>query len=165
MGLNSGKNYVHDNAVEMIHSTPKKLPKPVKFYVDKSDYGKVPEYLVKFNNASVELREKMQAAIRLEQLGGLHPNSRKLDEAEKRELIILLKEKWQQVNEEYQKLPFSLDTPAKKKRKERCLSSPPYSFLAMILVYLTIYYGSVGSGTRSIWARLRRIYRPCHGGW
>ncbi|XP_024526753.1 enkurin-like isoform X1 [Selaginella moellendorffii] len=104
---------------------PKKLPKPVKFYVDKSDYGKVPEYLVKFNNASAELREKMQAAIRLEQLGGLHPNSRKLDEAEKRELIILLKEKWQQVNEEYQKLPFSLDTPAKKKRKERCLSSPP----------------------------------------
>ncbi|XP_024526754.1 enkurin-like isoform X2 [Selaginella moellendorffii] len=98
---------------------PKKLPKPVKFYVDKSDYGKVPEYLVKFNNASAELREKMQAAIRLEQLGGLHPNSRKLDEAEKRELIILLKEKWQQVNEEYQKLPFSLDTPAKKKRKER----------------------------------------------
>lgn len=41
-----------------------------------------------------------------------------IPEDEHRELLRHLKIKWAAVNQAYQKLPFSLDTPAKQKRKE-----------------------------------------------
>jgi hypothetical protein len=43
----------------------------------------------------------------------------RLEEWEKRELIEALKKKWQQVNTVYQKTSVTLDTWAKKARKER----------------------------------------------
>ena len=43
----------------------------------------------------------------------------RLEEWEKRELIEALKKKWQQVNTTYQKTSVTLDTWAKKARKER----------------------------------------------
>ncbi|KAJ7297326.1 hypothetical protein O6H91_05G047400 [Diphasiastrum complanatum] len=118
MGVNSGKNYINDNAVEVIHATPKKLPKFVPRYVEKEEYGKVPAYLVRFNEI---LRKKQQKVIGLaqkQQMLSDHPNSRRLEEGERQELIAMLKQKWQQVNEAYQKISFTLDTPAKKSRKE-----------------------------------------------
>ena len=48
-----------------------------------------------------------------------HNNVRQMDEHERQALISQLKAKWQVVNEGYQKLSFTLDTPAKKTRKER----------------------------------------------
>ncbi len=33
-------------------------------------------------------------------------------------LIVVFQDKWAVINEAYQKLPFSLDTPTKKRRKE-----------------------------------------------
>ena len=45
---------------------------------------------------------------------GLQP----LDEEERLEILMHLKEKWGKLNEAYQKLTFTLDTPAKQKRKE-----------------------------------------------
>jgi hypothetical protein len=44
---------------------------------------------------------------------------RQLEEGERQQLISALKSKWQVVNEGYQKLSFTLDTPAKKTRKEK----------------------------------------------
>lgn len=44
--------------------------------------------------------------------------ARELPQEEKEQLVRLLKLKWQQINTEFLKLPFALDTPAKKKRKE-----------------------------------------------
>lgn len=41
-----------------------------------------------------------------------------MGEEERQELLRALKGKWGAVNSAYQRLPFSLDTPAKKKRKE-----------------------------------------------
>jgi len=44
--------------------------------------------------------------------------ARELPQEEKEQPVRLLKLKWQQINTEFLKLPFALDTPAKKKRKE-----------------------------------------------
>lgn len=44
--------------------------------------------------------------------------ARELPQEEKELLVRLLKTKWQQLNSDFLKLPFSLDTPSKKKRKE-----------------------------------------------
>jgi hypothetical protein len=41
-----------------------------------------------------------------------------LPNEEKEKLTRMLKLKWQQINMDYLKLPFALDTPTKKKRKE-----------------------------------------------
>lgn len=41
-----------------------------------------------------------------------------MSEQERQQLLCDLKTKWATVNTAYQKLPFSLDTPAKMKRKE-----------------------------------------------
>lgn len=43
----------------------------------------------------------------------------KLSEEERTELLAGLKLKWAEVNEKYQKMTFTLDTPAKRQRKER----------------------------------------------
>ena len=43
----------------------------------------------------------------------------KLSEEERIELLAGLKLKWAEVNEKYQKMTFTLDTPAKRQRKER----------------------------------------------
>ena len=44
---------------------------------------------------------------------------RKMSEGEREELVTELKLKWQRVNEAYQKLPFTLDTPMRRMRKEK----------------------------------------------
>lgn len=44
--------------------------------------------------------------------------AQELPQEEKEQLIRMLKLKWQQINSDFLKLPFALDTPAKKKRKE-----------------------------------------------
>lgn len=41
-----------------------------------------------------------------------------LDEVERTELLAHLKTKWGSINTAYQKMTFTLDTPAKQKRKE-----------------------------------------------
>ena len=41
-----------------------------------------------------------------------------MDEKEKEELLSALKAKWNHINESYQKMTFTLDTPAKRSRKE-----------------------------------------------
>jgi len=43
----------------------------------------------------------------------------KLSEEERQELLVGLKLKWAEVNEKSQKMTFTLDTPAKRQRKER----------------------------------------------
>jgi protein subunit release factor A len=56
------------------------------------------------------------AAMAREELAEIE---RKLPEAEQKELVRELKLKWERVNEAYQKLPFTLDTPQKRARKEQ----------------------------------------------
>lgn len=62
MGLKSGKNFVVTNAVENILSVPKVAKEEVK-YVNKKDYGKVPEYLDKIKS-SIEQEYEMIQHIR-----------------------------------------------------------------------------------------------------
>ena len=41
-----------------------------------------------------------------------------MSEEERQDLLLHLKSKWEEVNSVYQKMTFTLDTPAKQKRKE-----------------------------------------------
>uniref|UniRef100_A0A6V3QVN9 Enkurin domain-containing protein n=2 Tax=Lotharella globosa TaxID=91324 RepID=A0A6V3QVN9_9EUKA len=91
-------------------------------YVEKPEYGKVPEYLrevksdiEKEKQFIEQMLEKSKAASETEQ------KSRVMDESEKEELLDALKLKWQDVNEKYQKISHIVnhDTIGKKLRKEQ----------------------------------------------
>jgi len=119
MGLVSAKNFVTANAVENILAQPKKVPEPATLATQKADFGKVPAYLqtvksriqqektivAEFNNRMVQ-QQQSQSSVR------------KMSEEERQQLIAQLKSRWQHVNEQYQKMTFTLDTPAKRMRKE-----------------------------------------------
>ncbi|KAH7428754.1 hypothetical protein KP509_09G015800 [Ceratopteris richardii] len=112
-------DFVNQNGYEMIHSHPKKLPTHAWRYVEKDDYGKVPRYLIRFNEEFKEKQKRVNADGPKRQGIGTEPNTRRLEEWEKKELIEGLKKKWQEVNTTYQKTTVTLDTWAKKARKER----------------------------------------------
>jgi len=119
MGLVSSKNFVTANAVENILSTPSKVTHPEPLATQKPDYGKVPRYLTKVKGQIEQekylIEEQTRAAEQAASVGSL----RRMSEEEQEILVTELKLKWQRVNEAYQKLPFTLDTPMRRMRKEQ----------------------------------------------
>jgi len=119
MGLVSSKNFITSNAVENILSQPKKVPVPQMLATSKPDYGKVPGYLKtiksKITAEKEQIAEEMRAAEQAAKAGSM----RKMSDDERATLVVELKMKWQRVNEAYQKLPFTLDTPMRRMRKEK----------------------------------------------
>ena len=125
MGLVSDKNFVTANAVEVILSKPKQnknseSEESMK-YTKKSDYGKVPVYLGTIKTKIAEEKARIDEHIRMQQEAEMAQAQRltKLSEEDREELLVGLKLKWAEVNEKYQKMTFTLDTPAKRQRKER----------------------------------------------
>mmetsp|Transcript_12903 Transcript_12903/g.17642 ORF Transcript_12903/g.17642 Transcript_12903/m.17642 type:complete len:250 (-) Transcript_12903:126-875(-) len=120
MGLMSAKNFITANAVENILSQAKKVPEAPKMAVDKVDYGKTPSYLKtvkqKINQEKAMVEE---FKTRMYQQQQTQSSAKKMSEDERQDLISQLKSRWQHVNESYQKMTFTLDTPAKKMRKEK----------------------------------------------
>lgn len=119
MNLVSNKNFITTNAVEAILSQPKKTGQGEMNWTAKKDYGRVPNYLQK-NKAEAEaqrIARKEEAAL-MEQQQLADAGVVKELGVEERELLLKhLKIKWAQVNTAYQKMTFTLDNPAKKKRK------------------------------------------------
>jgi len=116
------KNFIKKNAIDAILKSTKKKNKQEMRYVEKPEYGKVPEYLrevksdiEKEKQFIEQMLEKSKAASETEQ------KSRVMDESEKEELLDALKLKWQDVNEKYQKISHIVnhDTIGKKLRKEQ----------------------------------------------
>merc|ERR1712166_1385803 len=107
-GLVTSKNFITCNAVENILAVPKK-----------TDVRQVPRYLEKVK-AEIEDEynyiQSMQEAY--EEEGDEGSRTRALDVNQKMEMIDGLKTNWDRINKAYQTLSFTLDTPAKKQRKE-----------------------------------------------
>ena len=117
MGLVSQKNYITANAVDNILAVPKKSSKKEVNYLAKQDYGKVPQYLDRVRE-QVQQEYRMISEMQQSQQPAEHDALDVLSDAERERLLAGLKANWEAVNKEYQTLSFTLDTPAKKKRKE-----------------------------------------------
>jgi len=117
-GLVTSKNFITCNAVENILAVPKKTDVRQVSYMNKKGYGKVPHYLEKVK-AEIEDEynyiQSMQEAYDEEGEDGCR--TRVLDNNQKIDMIGL-KTNWDRINKAYQTLSFTLDTPAKKQRKE-----------------------------------------------
>jgi len=91
--------------------------------MNKKGYGKVPAYLEKVKgeiqdeyNYIMQMQEA--ATEEMDAEGGDYGRTRMLSENERIEMLNGLKTNWDRINKAYQTLSFTLDTPAKKQRKE-----------------------------------------------
>merc|ERR1711939_1114369 len=123
MGLVTSKNFITCNAVENILAVPKKTDVRQVSYMNKKGYGKVPAYLEKVKGEIQDeynyIMQMQEAAV--EEMGdetGEGGRTRMLSENERLEMLNGLKTNWDRINKAYQTLSFTLDTPAKKQRKE-----------------------------------------------
>lgn len=120
MGLKSNKNFIVANAVENILA-PAKVLKEETNWRNKSDFGKVPNYLQ-------EIKSNIQNEYKLIQ--DLHQNEQEerdrqrhlLAPEEIQKLRDGLKRKWEAVNKEYQSITHisKMDTVGLKRKKEDC---------------------------------------------
>mmetsp|Transcript_24974 Transcript_24974/g.63006 ORF Transcript_24974/g.63006 Transcript_24974/m.63006 type:complete len:235 (-) Transcript_24974:358-1062(-) len=117
MGLVSQKNFVTANAVDNILAVPKRPISNEINYLQKADYGQVPQYI---DRVKQQITEEYRMIEELQQ--NAQPQNENaiemLTEGERDALLAGLKTNWERVNKEYQTLSFTLDTPAKKQRKE-----------------------------------------------
>eukprot|EP00294_Goniomonas_avonlea_P003946 CAMPEP_0114552792 /NCGR_PEP_ID=MMETSP0114-20121206/7309_1 /TAXON_ID=31324 /ORGANISM="Goniomonas sp, Strain m" /LENGTH=260 /DNA_ID=CAMNT_0001737683 /DNA_START=257 /DNA_END=1039 /DNA_ORIENTATION=+ len=116
MGLVSQKNYITANAVDNILAVPKRPARNDIDYLKKADFGKVPPYLGRVKQQvedEYRMIEEMQEQQRQDE-----DKLTMMGEMERAAIVEGLKANWERINKEYQTLSFTLDTPAKKKRKE-----------------------------------------------
>merc|ERR1711939_1236343 len=119
MGLVTSKNFITCNAVENILAVPKKTDVRQVSYMNKKGYGKVPAYLEKVKaeiQDEYNYIQQMQEAY--EEEGDDGCRTRALSNEERLDMVEGLKTNWDRINKAYQTLSFTLDTPAKKQRKE-----------------------------------------------
>lgn len=101
-------------------SATKMRPPPEKKDVNwkkKAGYGKTPAYLSKVKDDIAQEKEAERLRREEEENAG-KPKLRELSRQEKSELIQGLKENWEAIHKEYQKLPVSIRTIAQRERKE-----------------------------------------------
>merc|ERR1712227_109116 len=127
MGLVTSKNFITCNAVENILAVPKKTDVRQVSYMNKKGYGKVPAYLEKVKG---EIQDEYNYIMQMQEAGGGYEDmgddgcgggggqTAMLSEGERMEMLAGLKTNWDRINKAYQTLSFTLDTPAKKQRKE-----------------------------------------------
>jgi hypothetical protein len=122
MGRRSGKDFIKENAVEVIMAEPKKRPVNGPDYLKKNDFGKVPKYLGKVKKELAAEQDYIQQCLEQEHMmtQQRQPQMQLLEESERQRLLTQLKTKWEQVNHNYQNMTHivTLDTIGKVRRKE-----------------------------------------------
>lgn len=124
MGIRTSKNFITANAVEAILQVPQGVPEREPDYLNKADYGRVPEYLTQVKEEIRRENEMIdQYVMDMGRGAGGFDEEEHLDplpDSERRELVRALKAKWDAVNARYQKMCHivKLDSVGKVKRKE-----------------------------------------------
>lgn len=127
MGRRSSKNFVAANAIEAITARGLFRPKPEEVdYCNKPDYGKVPAYLQEVKKEVAAEKEYIRQVMMQQEEAhkASQPQMRMMPEEERVELLNQLKDKWESVNEGYQRMTHrvNLDTIGKVRRKEQAES-------------------------------------------
>uniref|UniRef100_A0A8C5KWJ8 Enkurin, TRPC channel interacting protein n=1 Tax=Jaculus jaculus TaxID=51337 RepID=A0A8C5KWJ8_JACJA len=133
MGIQSGKNFINTNAADVIMGVAKK-PKPIYVdkrtgdkhdletsglvpkYINKKDYGVIPEYICKRNEevkkAQEEYNNYIQESLRKAAM-------KRLSDEEREGVLQGLKKNWEEVHKEFQSLSVFIDSIPKKIRKQK----------------------------------------------
>ncbi|KAJ4454452.1 putative flagellar associated protein [Paratrimastix pyriformis] len=117
-GLTTQKNFITTNAVDTIFAVPRKPPERDFRYTNRPGYGEVPRYITKIKSEIARERSFFDD-LQQTQTAQEEEKMKVLSEEERQEIISGLRARWAQLNKEYQTISFTLDTPAKRQRKER----------------------------------------------
>lgn len=115
------KNYIKENALQIIMSQPKRRDDGKVDYLKKPGYGKRPEYLQQVENEIKEEQEYIRSVMMQEDIyAQTQPKMRLLSEEDRLTLLDNLKSKWETTNQQYQLHTHcvDLDTIGKTRRKE-----------------------------------------------
>lgn len=112
-GIKSSKDFIRENAMDALHTQPLKKQHKAPVYTAKKDYGKCPSYLNKIKAQAFTEEPELQNT----DLSGPKPGVTMLSQTERTTLLRGLKANWEKVNDEYQKLSLTADTPPKIARK------------------------------------------------
>ncbi|XP_069770677.1 enkurin [Narcine bancroftii] len=133
MGLQTKKNFVEANIAEVRMSVPKK---PVPIYVDtrrgnknllepsgllptllhRKGYGKIPDYIIKRSEKEKKAQEEYDAYVKER----IRQGSMKILSEEERENVLMgLKQNWEELNHAFQGLSILIDTLSKQRHKEK----------------------------------------------
>jgi len=131
-GLKTTKNFINQNAVENIISVPKRPAKNVvdtrkgakypldpsglePVYCKKTEYGKVPEYLITRQEEIKQAQQEYDNYVaEMYKRGAMQ----QLSEEEREAIIMGLKSNWEDLHHQFQSLSVMVDTVPKKNRKE-----------------------------------------------
>ncbi|CAI9727695.1 Hypothetical predicted protein [Octopus vulgaris] len=161
-GMKTTKNFITENAIEIITSLPKKvtqkycdtrngdkhllLPSGIKpLFIQKKDYGQIPAYLKKRREDVKMLHGRYEAAVKKQ----IEDNTMKqLSEEEREELLSGLKKNWEAVHHDFQGLSVVIDTIRKKHLKEKLemLMKQLEQDIALIEKHKRIYLGNDPDG-------------------
>jgi len=129
----SDKNFITNNAVTNIRSVPRRaIPKYVDTpsgnsrelipsglypkYSQKTNYGKVPEYIVQRKKEASEAQREYDAYIQERMRQG---SMKRMPDAERTKILEGLKTNWNLLHHQYQGLSVVMDTQPKRNRKEQ----------------------------------------------
>jgi Fe2+ transport system protein B len=135
MGVVTEKNFIQANKVEsafagnnlqlqlqppltllsLVDPAPKKKVETQKNFLEKEDFGKVPEYLGQVKEQVEKEKKEAQEAAKRERTKG-QQQYRLLSEEEKEQMIKGLKEQWETINNSYRQLPVAINTLAHKNK-------------------------------------------------
>ncbi|XP_074123060.1 enkurin isoform X1 [Sminthopsis crassicaudata] len=133
MGIQSGKNFINTNAADVIMGVAKK-PKPIYVdrrtgdrhglelsglvpkYINKKDYGTIPEYICKRNEEVKKMQEEYDNYV---QANLKKAAMKRLSDEERDSVLQGLKKNWEEVHKEFQSLSVFIDSLPKKIRKQK----------------------------------------------
>ena len=122
MGLKTSKNFIKCNALEIILTEPTSKGKKEVNYLKKESYGKVPDYLHQVKDEVMKEKDLIEGIVKdkMKENTDTLQNCYEMDEEERRNLINMLKTRWDEVNQKYQKICHKTnhDTIGDIKRKE-----------------------------------------------
>eukprot|EP00828_Plagiopyla_frontata_P043008 TRINITY_DN6595_c0_g1_i2.p1 TRINITY_DN6595_c0_g1~~TRINITY_DN6595_c0_g1_i2.p1 ORF type:complete len:263 (+),score=36.99 TRINITY_DN6595_c0_g1_i2:101-790(+) len=120
MGLQTNKNFIVSNAVENILA-PAKVQKEDVRYVEKKDFGKVPQYLNTIKS-NIQNEYDMIQNMHISEANEMEKQRYSLPPEEIQALRDGLKKKWEVVNKVYQEITHKkkVDTIGLKRKKEGC---------------------------------------------
>jgi len=109
----NNKDYVTINALDAIHSTPKNVKPPPRYYVNKKDYGRKPKYLNKRIEELEKLRLEKEKEEIIKELDHKQKGTRNLvciPSAQREAILQGLKDNYKALNNQYQKMSLISDT-------------------------------------------------------
>ncbi|XP_067863238.1 enkurin isoform X2 [Heptranchias perlo] len=133
MGLHTKKNFVRANVVDVKMSVPRK---PVPIYVDtrrgnknllepsgllptllyRKGFGKTPQYIIKRNEEEKKAQEEYDAYVKERIQQG---SMKLLTEDEREDVLLGLKQNWEELNHAFQGLSLLIDTLSKQLYKQK----------------------------------------------